>query len=63
MLIHHGTRQRPKIAIAAMIDQERVCGPGRGSPGDCHSVMFAMPQSPGVDVAQRVERAVPGPPA
>ena len=45
MLIHHGTRHRPKIAMAAMKTRSGMCA-GSWKSGDCHSVMFARPQSP-----------------
>ena len=45
MLIHHGTRHRPKIAVAAMKIRNGQCA-GSWKSGDCHSLMFAMPQSP-----------------
>ena len=45
MLIHHGTRQRPKNAMPAMNTKNGMCA-GSWKSGDCHSVMFAIPQSP-----------------
>ena len=42
---HQGTRQRLKIAVAAMNTRSGMCA-GSWKSGDCHSVMFSRPQSP-----------------